>query len=288
MDTPALPTEPAPPEPAFAARVQSLKQLSALYDQALAMHDPARQAWLAALQAAGSPHAPALLRMLAGGTADNADRLPDMDAPAAWLSSSAAPAFAAGRNFGHWRLLRPLGAGGMAEVWLAERNEGTLHRQAAVKLLQCDFAGRKRDSFLHRFARERDILAALHHVHIAALYEAGIDAEGQPWLALEYVDGVPITRWCDEHAVPLRDRLRLFLQVLDAVAHAHANLVMHRDLKPSNILVTPGGQVRLLDFGIAALVAHEGAEHEATELTRNAGAPMTPLYASPNNCAASR
>ncbi|MEO5881065.1 MAG: serine/threonine-protein kinase, partial [Caldimonas sp.] len=129
-----------------------------------------------------------------------------------------------------------------------------------------------------RLARERDILASLEHPNIARLYDAGVDPLGRPYLALEYVDGTPIDRYCTLHSLPLRERLALVLQVAAAVAHAHTRLVVHRDLKPSNILVTASGSVRLLDFGIAKLLQGGG---ESTELTRIAGGALTPDYASP-------
>ena len=124
----------------------------------------------------------------------------------------------------------------------------------AIKLLFRTASSTQRDSFAQRFARERDILASLNHPHIAGLHDAGVTPSGQPWLALEYVEGEALTVWCDKTALSVEGRVRLFRQVLLAVQHAHANLVIHRDLKPGNILVTPQGEVRLLDFGIAKLL----------------------------------
>jgi serine/threonine protein kinase len=132
-----------------------------------------------------------------------------------------------------------------------------------------------------RFGRERNILASLRHPHIAALYDAGVTPDGQAWLALEYVEGQTISAFCDGRRLSLRERVLLFRQVLLAVQHAHANLVIHRDLKPVNILVTPQGEARLLDFGIAKLLEAEGDAIAETELTRQAGRSMTPRYASP-------
>ena len=134
-------------------------------------------------------------------------------------------------------------------------------------------------SLAQRMAQEREILAVLDHPHIARIFDAGVAADGQPYLALEYVEGRPIDAHCREHALSVRQRITLFLQVADAVAHAHAKLVVHRDLKPSNILVTAEGQARLLDFGIAKLVGEAQAGH--TELTQNAARVMTPWYAAP-------
>jgi tetratricopeptide (TPR) repeat protein len=147
--------------------------------------------------------------------------------------------------------------------------------------MKLPFARPGRESFAVRFDRERDILASLRHPNIAGLFDAGVTNEGQAWLALEYVEGQPISNFCDERRLTLRERVKLFRQVLLAVQHAHANLVIHRDLKPANILVTPQGEVRLLDFGIAKLLEAQGGAMPETELTREAGRSLTPRYASP-------
>src|SRR5215831_1298757 len=157
-----------------------------------------------------------------------------------------------GQTVGPYVLLRLLGAGGMGEVWLARRVDGGLQREVALKLplsnpLPWDIA--------ERFSLERDILGRLEHPHIARLYDTGVSADGQPYLAMELVHGEPITTFSDGRRLDVEERIALFEQVLTAVQFAHANLVLHRDLKPSNILVTAGGEVRLLDFGIAKLLA---------------------------------
>src|SRR6201997_4835638 len=125
---------------------------------------------------------------------------------------------------------------------------------------------RPRKDLASRFARERDILAQLEHPNIARLYDAGVSAEGLPYLAMEYVHGEPLTEWCNHHRLGIRERLKLFLQVLDAVQYAHGHQVIHRDIKPSNILVTDSGQVRLLDFGVAKLLANEDDQTELTQI----------------------
>ena len=177
---------------------------------------------------------------------------------------------------GPYRLVRELGRGGMGSVWLAERTDGLLKRQVALKLPH-----RSMDDGLlgERFARERDILAGLEHPNIARLYDAGVSPEGRPYLAIEYVDGLSLLAYCRERGIGLEGRLALFLQVLAAIQHAHGRLVIHRDLKPGNILVTPAGQVRLLDFGIAKLVGP--GRPDAQALTQVGERIMTPAYAAP-------
>jgi len=177
---------------------------------------------------------------------------------------------------GIYRLVREIGHGGMSTVWLAMRTDELTTRPVALKLPHTHLLGAL---FADRFARERDILANLTHPNIAHIYDAGISPHGQPFLAMEYVAGDTLTQYCESHGLGIADRLGLFLQVLAAVAYAHGQSVIHRDLKPSNILVREGGQVVLLDFGIAKLLVDGMADE--TELTRQAGATLTPQYASP-------
>jgi serine/threonine protein kinase/Tfp pilus assembly protein PilF len=183
----------------------------------------------------------------------------------------------AGLTLGAYKLVEPIGQGGMGTVWLAARADGRFEGTAAVKLLNAELVGRTGGE---RFKREGTILARLTHPHIARLIDAGVSFAGQPYLVLEHVDGRHIDQYCDEHALGVDARLRLFLDVLSAVAHAHANLIVHRDLKPSNVLVTGDGQVKLLDFGIAKLLGEDANTH-AANLTRDAGAALTPMYAAP-------
>ncbi|HSM10428.1 MAG TPA: serine/threonine-protein kinase [Lysobacter sp.] len=180
----------------------------------------------------------------------------------------------AGAEVGPYRLEGLLGEGGMGQVWLAARADGLYQRRVALKLLR---PGLVEANLRLRFTRERQILARLAHPHIARLLDAGLSASGLPYLALEYVDGIPITDYCREQRVPLAARLRMFSQICDAVSHAHANLIVHRDLKPSNILVTPAGEVRLLDFGIAKLLDTDAAP----EQTRTGVRAFTLHYAAP-------
>ncbi len=179
-------------------------------------------------------------------------------------------------EIGPYRLVSLLGEGGMGQVWLAVRSDGLYERRVALKLLR---PGLGDAGLRQRFTRERQILARLAHANIARLLDAGIMADGQPYLALDYVNGEPITDYVKRLNLDLRSRLLLFRQVCDAVSHAHANLVVHRDLKPSNIMVTPNGEVMLLDFGIAKLLDHKTGEH--TEITQTGHRTFTLHYAAP-------
>jgi tetratricopeptide (TPR) repeat protein len=175
-----------------------------------------------------------------------------------------------GQRVGPYSLLREIGRGGMGHVWLAERADGEFKKLVAIKLLR---SGWDADELLQRFRAERQILAGLTHPNIAHLVDGGVTPDGKPWLALEYVDGVNLREFCNTRQLNLRARLQLFLDVCDAVAYAHARLVVHRDLKPSNLLVDHAGSIKLLDFGIAKLL---GAD-SGTSATRL----FTPEYAAP-------
>lgn len=183
----------------------------------------------------------------------------------------------AGQKIGAYTLVSQLGQGGMGTVWLAKRSDGRFERQAAVKFVRLALSGRATEE---RFKREGSILGRLAHPHIAELLDAGISADGNPYLILEYVDGVPIDQYCDEHKLDVDARIRLFLDVLSSVAEAHANLIVHRDLKPSNVLVRHDGQVKLLDFGIAKLLAAEDSA-SSTVLTLDGASALTPRFAAP-------
>lgn len=176
-----------------------------------------------------------------------------------------------GRDIGAWRIVGVIGHGGMGAVYAVERSDGAYAQRAALKLIH---AGADRATSRERFLRERQILAQLQHPNIATLLDGGISAEGDPYFVMELVDGVPIDRWCDEHGLSLRERVILFLQVLDAVRFAHRNLVVHRDLKPSNLLIDAAGRVKLLDFGIAKQL-------QQPEATATLDRALTFAYASP-------
>ncbi|MCU0814537.1 MAG: serine/threonine protein kinase, partial [Burkholderiaceae bacterium] len=255
-------------------------QLRALLDEALALPAGERTAWLGQLDLRHAALKPRLQALLAhaGDAATVARRLETLPGieTVQFAPAPGAAGERAGDTVGPYRLIRELGSGGMGSVWLAERTDLLQRRQVALKL---PHGAWRRAGLAERLAREREILATLEHPNIARLYDAGVTPDGQPWLALEYVAGERLDTYCRERRLPVAGRLRLFLQVAHAVAHAHAQLVVHRDLKPANILVTDGGEVKLLDFGIAKLL-DEGVAQE-TALTREAGRALTPEYASP-------
>jgi WD40 repeat protein/serine/threonine protein kinase len=253
-------------------------RLSGLLDESLELPLSAREAWLDQL-ARDEPALAGVLRdLFASREACEAEDFLGSPGPLADDLAALVPSDVGlvGKQFGAYRVLSLLGHGGMGSVWLAERVDGLFARRVALKLVHPALVGRV---ITERFAREREILAGLNHPNIARLFDAGLSADGHPFLALEYIAGKSLTAYCDDHLLPVRERLQLFLQVLSAVQYAHAHLVIHRDLKPSNILVTEARQVHLLDFGIAKLLT-EGKARE-TELTQLGGRAMTPDYAAP-------
>lgn len=183
-----------------------------------------------------------------------------------------------GKMVGPYKLIARIGEGGMGNVWLAERVDGRFERQVAIKFVHFALTSR---GAAERFKREGRILGQLRHPHVAELIDAGVTPKGEPFLVLEYVEGKQIDEYCDEHSLSVDARIALFLGVLGAVAQAHANLIVHRDLKPSNVLVSSKGEVKLLDFGIAKLLAERSDSAVATMLTLEGGGAMTPLFAAP-------
>src|SRR5215831_715903 len=182
-----------------------------------------------------------------------------------------------GRHIGAFKILKELGRGGMGVVYLAARNQNEFRQTVAIKLIR---RGLDTDDILRRFRNERQILASLNHPNIGKLLEGGTSDDGLPYFVMEYIDGLQLLQYCNEHQTSVSDRLRLFRSVCAAVQHAHQNLIIHRDLKPSNILVTTAGEVKLLDFGVAKVLNPELTDEALTQ-TRAAARVMTPEYASP-------
>jgi serine/threonine-protein kinase len=242
-------------------------RLSPHLDELLELEPSARDARLTEIASDDAGLADELTKMLALETGRDDFLAEPIVVPKALLREDS--------EVGPYRLEQLLGEGGMGQVWRAVRADGLYQRRVALKLLR---PGLTDQNLRLRFARERQILARLAHPHIAGLLDAGVSPEGVPYLALEYVEGEPITRYWKRLDVPLDARLRMFRQVCAAVSHAHANLVVHCDLKPSNILVTHDGQVRLLDFGIAKLL-EAGAPR--VDHTRTGARAFTLHYAAP-------
>ena len=255
------------------------QQLSPLLDELLDCDDAARAQRLSALRQTDAVLAndiEALLEEL-----PHMEREAFLERPSLLREAEAEVSMTgmAGQTVGAYTVERELGQGGMGSVWLARRTDGRFEGFVAIKFLNAGLTARGGPE---RFAREGSILARLAHPNIARLLDAGVAGGGsQPYLVLEYIDGLPIDRYCEAHALDLAARVRLFLDVLAAVAHAHNRLILHRDLKPSNILVTAAGEVKLLDFGIAKLLDDATLPAAATELTQAAGRAFTLQYAAP-------
>jgi serine/threonine protein kinase len=248
------------------------RALSPYLDHGLDLTADQRQPWLDTLRRDHPVLAADLQSLLSERDALNDSGF--LEGPAVVVAPSAP---LAGLRVGAYTLVSPIGRGGMGTVWLAERSDGLFTRRAAVKLLNTALVGRSGEQ---RFKQEGSLLARLTHPHIAHLLDAGVTPAGQPYLVLELVEGQHIDQYCNRHALGVDARLRLFLDVLDAVAHAHANLVVHRDLKPSNVLVREDGVVKLLDFGIAKLLDEDG-DRPGVALTVDGARALTPEYAAP-------
>lgn len=182
-----------------------------------------------------------------------------------------------GQQIGPYEIVREIGRGGMGSVFLAIRADDEYRKQVAIKVIK---RGMDTDLILRRFMIERQILANLEHPNIARMLEGGSTADGLPYFVMEYIDGQPITEYCDAHGFSINDRLELFQKVCSAVQYAHQNLVVHRDIKPGNILVTADGTPKLLDFGIAKLLS-VGSMNETGAVTVSILGLMTPEFASP-------
>ena len=243
--------------------------LSPLLDIALGLNDKERAAWLASLRASDPLVAEQLQQLMDEHHSLIGDGFLDKSP-----SDLAEKNGLTGHSLGSYTLKSQIGQGGMGSVWLAERNDGRFERIVAVKFLNLALLGNSGEV---RFRQEGIILGRLAHSHIAELLDAGVLGTGQPYLVLEHIEGSHIDRYCDEKNLTVEKRIDLFIEALEAVAHAHQHLIVHRDIKPSNVLVRNDGCVKLLDFGIAKLLEDDLPEGEP-KLTLNA---MTPQYAAP-------
>jgi serine/threonine-protein kinase len=283
-------------------------QVQTLFEAALERPPPKREAYLETA-CAGDPGLLHEVRSLLAADADAHPLLDGLALDAIGLPDDLLPTgifSAGGERVGPYRIVEPLGRGGMGAVYLAERADGGFDQQVALKLIRGGLASGR---ILRRFESERQILARLQHPNIARLLDGGLSADGRPYFAMEHVDGVPLDRYCDRHDCPVEERVRLVRDACTAVQYAHRRLIVHRDLKPSNLLVTPGpapdaaAQVKLLDFGIAKVLAGDAAAPEDgrqdgrrdgrrdgrqdgrqdgdAALTRTGHAVMTPAYAAP-------
>lgn len=257
--------------------VEEVAELSRLLDDALSFGPPELGPWLERLHH-DRPEMARRLRAMLGRmkSTDRTTLLPEL--PKHWDEDAVANA---GDRVGPYQLVREIGRGGMGSVWLADRMDGTFNRRVALKLPRIAWA----NGLGRRMAREREISALFEHPQIARLYDAGVDDRGRPFIAMEYVDGRPIDAYCREHALDVRARLKLFVQVVRAVAHAHGQLIVHRDLKPENVLVDATSQVHLLDFGIARLLDESGI---GSDVTQEQGRALSLNYASPEQIAGRR
>ena len=260
------------------ASPQQWQQVFALLDTALEIEPAAQPQWLASLPPEQRDLTPLLVHLLQARAEVETGNFLQAPPTFAFVERGAPAALAADTRIGPYRLLREIGQGGMASVWLAERADGLLERRVALKLPHASWGAA---SFADRMARERNILASLTHPNIARLYDAGLADDGRPFLALEYVEGEAIDAHATTKGLAVRARVELAVQVARAVAHAHAQLVVHRDLKPSNILVDAAGQAHLLDFGIAKLIDPLADDNGTPQATQAAGRALTPDYASP-------
>ena len=247
------------------------ERFAELFDQALSIAAGERNVWLTQVCGNDAELRARLTRLLSA----DAKAVGILEAPPPIVAAAIADATLADKpplTLGPYRVLHSIGVGGMGEVWLAERADGEFEQRVAIKQLAYPTPG-----LMQRFRQERQILAHLEHPSIARLIDGGVDAQGAPYLVMEYVEGVPVTAYVRTHTLDLAARLRLFLRVCEAVQYAHQNLVVHRDLKPSNILVTADGTPKLLDFGIAKVLATTGDDAPTHTLARM----LTPDYAAP-------
>ena len=258
---------------------QLWQRVSDLFDEVLDLDEADRIQFIRTIWASEPQVASELMALLVAAAQVNKTKsLAQAPFDAALGEALAEPVqgYRAGRKFGAWTIEEQLGQGGMGEVWRAKRSDGLYKAATAIKLLRTDLPSDKLNA---RFGRERVVLARLNHPNIARLLDAGVE-DGQAFIVLELVNGVPLLDFVSAHAHSLNERLRLVRDIALAVEHAHNQLVLHRDLKPSNVLVTADGQVKLLDFGIAGVLDNDPGE-PMTKLTQLTGRGLTLEYASP-------
>lgn len=251
---------------------QRMRRLQALFHEAVELGAEERAAYLDRECADDAALRAELEALLAQDAAADEATIAARVVPVAEAMASNATHGVSGQRIGSYRLIREIGSGGMGSVFLAERDDREFQHRVAIKLVR----GFPTAPVLERFRRERELLATLRHTNIARLFDGGTTEAGQPYLVMEYIDGIPLDVWCREHQPTLHQRLKLFQSLCSAVQHAHQQLIVHRDLKPANVLVRADGEPALLDFGIGKLVADSESEAEATLFRA-----LTPAYASP-------
>ena len=251
---------------------ERFRQVKAIVTEASEEDSITNRAELVALRCGGDQ---ALVQDVESLLAETTGTIESYAAGAAGALRKDFPSLAAGRRIGAYAIVREIGRGGMGAVYLAGRADDEFEKEVAIKLLK---RGTDTDEVLRRFRTEREILARLEHPNIAHLIDGGTTGDGLPYFVMEYVAGIPVTNFCRDQELSVEARLQLFLKICAAVQFAHQNLVVHRDLKPANILITPEGEPKLLDFGIAKLLALDDTAPVVTLVDHQ---HLTPGYASP-------
>ena len=260
-----------------AAVAELWERIEPILDTALELPPDSWSAYLDTACGKDTPLRAAVERLLVSAGNTEAEAATDAGAVAWAQPLFAEREAAAPERIGPYVIDHVLGRGGMGSVYLASRGDAEFARRVALKVMR---SGLDQDRvLLRRFTEERQILSTLEHQGVARLLEGGVTGDGHPWFAMEYVDGMPLNKYVEAHELTLEEKLGLFLQICDAVSYAHRNLIVHRDLKPSNILVTADGHIKLLDFGIAKLLAPSSGGD--VPITRTGFQPFTPEYASP-------
>ena len=264
-------------KPVVSGGLTNFTRVRELFDKAVELEPSRREAWLEQ-QCAGDLALLAEVRGMLPRSLDDSYLERPAQLPPSLAPPSTPPPAAAGvfQTIGPYRLLRELGRGGMGVVYLAARDDGAFRKNVALKLLLRE---QTTPEFIQRFKQERQVLAAMDHPNVARILDAGDAPDGMPFYVMEYVEGRPVDKYCDEERLTLTARIKIFQQICQAVHYLHQNSIVHRDLKPANILVSNDGLVKLLDFGIAKVVG--AGAYASPDVTSVQGYPMTPNYASP-------